>query len=97
MKKNQGVKEIKGYGMIKPEEPGWIEVERPTAGPLDDIVKPIAVAPCSSDTHVMHGGAGPLENRVLGHEAVGEVVEVGEDVKNFKPGDKVIVICVTPD
>ena len=88
---------MKGYGMIKPEEPGWIEVDRPTAGPLDAIIKPIAVAPCSSDTHVMHGGAGPIENRVLGHEAIGEVVEVGENVKKFKPGDKVIVICVTPD
>ena len=76
---------------------GWIEKEAPKAGPLDAILRPLAVAPCSSDTHVYHGGAGPLENRILGHESVGEVVEVGPLVKKFKPGDRVIVNCVTPD
>ena len=83
--------------MIKVGEPGWIETEKPVAGPLDAICKPIAVAPCSSDTHAMHGGAGPMENRILGHEAVAEVVEVGEMVKKFKPGDVVVVPCTTPD
>lgn len=38
-----------------------------------------------------------MENRILGHESVGEVVEVGSAVKNFKPGDRVIVNCCTPD
>lgn len=88
---------MKGYGMIKVGEPGWIEAEKPVAGPMDAICKPLAVAPCSSDTHAMHGGAGPIENRILGHEAVAEVVEVGELVKNFKPGDVVVVPCCTPD
>jgi alcohol dehydrogenase (NADP+) len=34
---------------------------------------------------------------ILGHEAVGVVDEVGHDVKDFKPGDRVIVPAVTPD
>lgn len=34
---------------------------------------------------------------ILGHEAIGEVVEVGSLVKDFKPGDKVIVPAITPD
>ena len=88
---------MKGFGMISVNNVGWIEKEAPKAGPFDAILKPLAVAPCSSDTHVSHGGAGPMENRILGHESVGEVVEVGSAVKNFKPGDKVIVNCVTPD
>ncbi len=83
--------------MIKVGEHGWLEKDAPVAGPLDAIVRPIAVAPCSSDTHVMHGGAGPFENRILGHEAVGIVEEVGELVTNIKPGDKVAINCVTPD
>lgn len=83
--------------MIKPNEPGWMEKEKPEAGPLDAIIKPIAVAPCSSDTHMMHGGGGDFENRILGHEAVGEVVEVGKLVKEFKPGDRVAIPCTTPD
>ena len=88
---------MRGFAVIEPGKVGWIEVEKPVAGPLDAILKPIAVGICSSDTHVSDGGAGPIANRILGHESVGEVVEVGSEVKNFKPGDRVVVNCVTPD
>lgn len=88
---------MKGFGMIRVGETGWIEKEKPAIGPLDALVRPIAVAPCSSDTHVSHGGSGPKENLILGHEAVGEVVEVGSLVTSFKPGDVVVVPCCTPD
>jgi threonine dehydrogenase-like Zn-dependent dehydrogenase len=88
---------MKGYGVIKVGQPGWLEKERPVAGPLDAIIRPTVLAPCSSDTHSMHGGAGPKENLILGHEAVGEIVEAGNMVHKFKPGDKVVVPCVTPD
>jgi threonine dehydrogenase-like Zn-dependent dehydrogenase len=75
---------------------GWLEKDRPACGPLDAIVRPTMVAPCSSDTHVSHGGSGPRENLILGHEAVGIVDEVGSDVASIKPGDYVVVPCVTP-
>jgi len=88
---------MRGYGMFSVNNPGWLEKERPVPGPLDAIVRPTIIAPCSSDTHAMHGGAGPKENMILGHEAVGVVEEVGELVQRFKPGDPVIVPCVTPD
>lgn len=88
---------MKGYGMIKVGEPAWLEHEKPAAGPMDAILRPLMVAPCSSDTHMMHGGAGPVTDRILGHEAIGEVVEVGSLVKKFKPGDVVVVPCCTPD
>ena len=76
---------MRGYGMIEVNKPGWIEAEKPQTGPLDALLRPVAVAPCSSDTHAMHGGSGPKENLILGHEAIGEVVEVGELVRGFKP------------
>ena len=88
---------MRGYGMHSVNQPGWLEKEKPAAGPLDAIIRPIVVAPCTSDTHTMHGGAGEKTDRILGHEAVGEVVEVGELVTRFKPGDVVVVPCVTPD
>ena len=88
---------MKGYGVTTTGHSGWLEHPRPTAGPLDAIVRPTTVAPCTSDTHTMHGGAGPIEDRILGHEAVGEVVEVGKLVKDFKPGDIVVVPCLTPN
>lgn len=86
---------MKGYGVTTKGNSGWLEKEKPVAGPLDAILRPIAIAPCSSDTHVMH--AGMAENRILGHESVAQVVEVGSMVKNFKPGDIVVVPCTTPD
>lgn len=77
---------------------GWIEKEKPTPGPFDAIVRPLAVAPCTSDIHtVFEGAIGERHNMILGHEAIGEVVEVGSEVKDFKPGDRVVVPAITPD
>jgi len=91
-------KKIKGLAMRKIGEIGWIEKEAPKCGPLDALVKPLAVAPCSSDIHtVWEGAIGERTDMILGHEAVGEVVEVGSMVKDFKPGDRVIVPAITPD
>ncbi len=89
---------MKGYAMLQIRKTGWIEKECPAYGPLDAIVKPIAVSPCTSDIHtVWEGAIGERHNMILGHEAVGEVVEVGSLVKDFKPGDKVIIPAITPD
>lgn len=77
---------------------GWIEKDIPNCGPLDAIVKPIAVSPCTSDIHtVWEGAIGERTDMILGHEAVGEVVEVGSLVRDFAPGDRVIVPAITPD
>ena len=89
---------MKGFAMIAPNQVGWIEKERPACGPLDAIVRPLAVAPCTSDIHTVYEGAlGERYNMILGHEGVGEIVEVGSLVKDFKPGDKVLVPAITPD
>ncbi len=89
---------MKGLAMLKIGEIGWIEKEDPKCGPLDAICKPVALAPCTSDIHTVYEGAiGERHNMILGHEAVGEIVEVGSMVKDFKPGDKVLVPAITPD
>lgn len=89
---------MKGYAMLKIGATGWVEKDMPKCGPLDAICKPIALAPCTSDVHtVWEGAIGEREDMILGHEAVGEVVQVGELVKDFKPGDKVIISAITPD
>ena len=89
---------MKGYAMLKIGESGWIEKEKPTCGPLDAIVKPLAVAICTSDVHTLWEGAiGDRHNMILGHEASGEIVEVGPEVKDFKPGDRVLIPAITPD
>ncbi len=88
----------KGFAMLGINKTGWIEKEIKPCGPLDAIVAPIAVSPCSSDIHtVFEGAIGERSDLILGHEAVGEVVQVGELVRDFKPGDRVIVPAITPD
>lgn len=93
---------MKGLAMLGPGKMGWIEKERPVPGPLEALVKPLIVAPCTSDVHMiwedsMEEYPGDRSQMILGHEAVAEVVEVGEMIKDFKPGDKVVVGCITPD
>ena len=89
---------MKGYAMLKIGATGWIEKEIPACGPMDAICKPIALAPCTSDIHTVWAGAiGDRKDMILGHEAVGEVVEVGALVRDFKPGDRVLISAITPD
>lgn len=89
---------MKGFAMLRIGKTGWIEKDRPVCGPMDAVCKPIALAPCTSDVHTVWAGAiGDRHNMILGHEAVGEVVEVGSLVRDFKVGDKVLVSAITPD
>lgn len=89
---------MKGFAMLEIGKVGWIDKEKPACGPLDAIVRPIAVSPCTSDIHTVYEGAlGDRKNMILGHEAVGEVVETGNLVCDFKKGDRVIVPAITPD
>ena len=89
---------MKGFAMLRIGQVGWIEKDKPSCGVMDAIVKPIAISPCSSDIHTVWAGAiGDRHDMILGHEAVGEVVEVGALVKDFKVGDKVIIAAITPD
>jgi len=89
---------MKGYAMLGIGKTGWIEKEKPACSAIDALVRPIALAPCTSDVHTVWAGAiGDRSDMILGHEAIGEVVEVGAYVKDFKPGDKVIIPAITPD
>lgn len=58
----------------------------------DVVIKVTACAICGSDLHVYDGYTPTMEaGDVLGHETMGEVVEVGRDVRNLKVGDRVVV------
>ena len=89
---------MKCFVMLEIGKTGWIEKEKPACGPIDAICKPLALAACTSDVHtVWEGAIGDRRDIILGHEGIGEVVEVGSLVKDFKPGDKVIIPAITPD
>lgn len=89
---------MKAFVLAEPGKVKWYDAPEPKLVPYGAILKPIAVAPCSSDVHTVFGGGSPKQpNLVLGHESIAEVVEVGEYVSDFKPGDRVAVPAITPD
>jgi threonine dehydrogenase-like Zn-dependent dehydrogenase len=58
----------------------------------DAIVKITSTAICGSDLHLLDGYMPTMEKGdILGHEAMGEVVEIGSGVKKLKVGDRVVV------
>ncbi|MEE0518706.1 alcohol dehydrogenase [Slackia sp.] len=73
--------------------------ERPKPEPVepgDAIVRVTLSTICTSDLHIIHGAVPrALPNTVLGHEFVGVIEQVGENVTNLAPGDRVAVSCET--
>src|SRR5689334_13197418 len=58
----------------------------------DAIVKISSTAICGSDLHLYNGFIPTMQKGdILGHEFMGEVVEVGREVKNLRAGDRVVV------
>ena len=89
---------MKAFVLKEPGSAGWADVAEPILTPYGAILKPVAVAPCSSDVHtVFGGGSRKAPNLVLGHECVARVLEAGEYVKDFSPGEIVAVPAITPD
>jgi alcohol dehydrogenase len=80
-----------------PDSKAWEQV--PKAVIIDDtdaIVRVDATTICGTDLHILKGDVPAVtDGRILGHEAVGTVEEVGASVKNVKPGDRVLVSCIT--
>lgn len=86
--------------VVRPDKKvGIEEIPKPAAGPDDAVIKTTCACVCSSDCNAAYSGfleSLGLVNRALGHEAIGIVAEVGENVKNFKVGDRVVVGTTTP-
>ena len=80
-----------------PGEKAWEDVPDPTIlAPTDAIVRIDTTTICGTDLHILKGDVPAVEaGRVLGHEGVGTVVEVGPAVTHVVPGDRVIVSCIS--
>ena len=75
----------------------WENRPRPTIQePNDAIVRVTTSTICGTDLHILKGDLPAVTNgRILGHEAIGVIEQVGAGVSEFRVGDKVIVSCVT--
>jgi alcohol dehydrogenase len=80
-----------------PGRKAWENVPTPTiVDDTDAIVRVDAVTICGTDLHILKGDVPEVtDGRILGHEAVGTVEQVGSGVKNVRPGDRVLVSCIT--
>jgi alcohol dehydrogenase len=80
-----------------PGERSWDEVPDPAIQqPTDAIVRITSSTICGTDLHILGGDVPEVKpGTILGHEAVGIVVEVGDAVTTLEPGDRVLVSCIT--
>ena len=88
---------MKAVRIVKPEQLELIEVEKPVINEKDNVlVRMTAAGICGSDVGIYHGtNAAATYPRIIGHEIVGVVDQVGPNVQNLKVGDRVIVNQVT--
>jgi len=79
-----------------PGKKQWMEVPMPhLANPGDVIVRIDTTTICGTDLHILKGDVPAVEaGRILGHEGVGTVSEIGTGVKDFAVGDRVIISCI---
>ncbi|MEU7925455.1 alcohol dehydrogenase catalytic domain-containing protein [Micromonospora sp. NPDC049801] len=80
-----------GIGDIRVDDVPEPRIEQPT----DAIVRVTTAAICGTDLHFVRGTMpGMSPGKILGHEGVGVVEEVGSQIHNFRPGDRVVISAV---
>ncbi|WP_166872534.1 MULTISPECIES: zinc-dependent alcohol dehydrogenase family protein [unclassified Salinibacterium] len=80
-----------------PGEKAWEDVPDPVIQqPTDVIVKIDTTTICGTDLHILKGDVPAVTpGRILGHEGVGTITEVGSAVTSLKVGDQVILACIS--
>jgi len=89
---------MKAVQIVKPNELRVIDVPKPTLDEHNNVlVKMTAAGICGSDVGIYHGtNAAATYPRIIGHEMVGVVAEVGPTARKVKVGDRVIIDQVVP-
>src|SRR3984885_769984 len=80
-----------------PGKKAWEEKPTPIIDKSTDaIVKILKTTICGTDLHIMKGDVPEVtDGRIIGHEGVGVIEAAGSAVSNFKPGDHVLISCIT--
>jgi len=93
-KKTNTMKALVYHG---PGNKNWEDKPKPFLQEAGDALVRITTSTiCGTDLHIMKGDVPTVtDGRVLGHEGVGVIEEIGTGVSNFKKGDKVLISCIT--
>lgn len=80
-----------------PGKRAWEEKPKPTIqAPTDAIVRITKTTICGTDLHILKGDVPTVtDGRILGHEGVGVIDQVGDAVGSFRSGDRVLISCIT--
>jgi alcohol dehydrogenase len=80
-----------------PGKKSWEDVADPVIQDATDVVVQVDTTTiCGTDLHILHGDVPAVtDGRILGHEAVGTVTAIGDAVKGFSVGDRVLVPAIT--
>lgn len=80
-----------------PGKRAWEEKPVPTLREAGDAIVRITTSTiCGTDLHILKGDVPSVtDGRILGHEGIGIVEEVGSGVTAFRKGDKVLISCIT--
>jgi alcohol dehydrogenase len=94
-----GDHDARTHGLVYrgPGRCAWEERPHPVLqAPSDAIVRITTSTICGTDLHILKGDVPSVtEGRILGHEGVGVVTEVGPGVSTFRRGDRVLISCIT--
>jgi alcohol dehydrogenase len=92
-----GMAAMKALVYLGPTKKAFEERPKPDiTAPTDAIVRMTKITICGTDLHILKGDVPTCQpGRVLGHEGVGIVDKVGPAVTAFKPGDHVLISCIS--
>jgi len=88
---------MKALVYLGPGQSALQERQKPQiTAPTDAIVKVTKTTLCGTDLHILKGDVPSCQpGRILGHEGVGVIEQVGPGVTAFKPGDRVLISCIS--
>ena len=88
---------MKALVYLGPGKRSWEDKPKPRLQETTDaLIKVERTTICGTDLHILKGDVPAVtDGRILGHEGVGVVEEVGTGVSNFKKGDRVLISCIT--
>ena len=88
---------MKALVYLGPGKKSWDKHAKPKLiDPTDAVVRVTKTTLCGTDLHILKGGVGSCTpGRILGHEGVGVIENVGSAVTAFKSGDKVLISCIS--
>ena len=88
---------MKAFVYVGVGKPALEDRPRPEIkGPGDAIVKMVKTTICGTDLHILKGDVATCApGRILGHEGVGMIDSIGAGVTTFRPGDRVLISCIS--